>query len=525
MTGAKKKPDEGSRQAAALPVGGNALQKRLRTGSLKARNDTSGVIPSTRKAKSMSALLPVIICGGSGTRLWPLSRRLYPKQFMDLGGSTLFGESLQRALALPEVRECLVLCNEEQRFLAAAEVQRLSASARFLLEPEGRNTAPAVTLAALAACEGGADPLLLVLPADHRIAPQSAFAEAVAAACACAGEGRLVCFGVEPDRPETGYGYIERGAALETGFHIARFVEKPPLDQAERMLAQGNCFWNSGMFAFKSSRWLEEVERHAPAIAAACRDAWHGRRCSPDFTRVDREAFLASPSDSIDYAVMEHTRDAAVVSLAAQWNDLGSWEAFYATSPKDACGNAVYGDIVAEDAHNCYLHAEHRLVAALGIEELTVVESADAVLVAHRSRHQDVKRLLEHLKSRGRAECDLHRRVHRPWGSYETLALDEGNGRFQVKRIEVRPGAALSMQYHHHRAEHWVVVRGTAKVTIGDKEKLVSENESVYIPIGERHRLENPGMLPLVMVEVQSGAYLGEDDIVRLEDTYGRLAP
>ena len=472
----------------------------------------------------MSILLPVILCGGSGSRLWPLSRRLHPKQFMELEGSTLFGESLQRALALPEARECLVVCNEEQRFLAAAEVQRLHATARILLEPEGRNTAPAVTLAALAASRDGEDPVLLVLPSDHRIAPQAAFAAAVAAASACAEVGHLACLGVPPDRPETGYGYIQCGTPVQAGYAIERFVEKPPLHQAERMLEQGNCFWNSGIFLFKSSRWLEEVERYAPAIAAACRAAWRAHQRCPDFTRVDSAAFQASPSDSIDYAVMEHTRDAVVAPLAAQWNDLGSWEAFYELAPKDANGNALYGDIVAEEARNCYLHAEHRLVAALGVEDLTVVESADAVLVAHRSRHQDVKGLLEYLKSQGRAECDLHRRVHRPWGSYETLSLDEGHGRFQVKRIEVRPGAALSLQYHHHRAEHWVVVRGVAKVILGDKEVLLSENESTYIPVGVRHRLENPGLLPLVMVEVQSGSYLGEDDIVRLEDTYGRLA-
>jgi mannose-1-phosphate guanylyltransferase/mannose-6-phosphate isomerase len=472
----------------------------------------------------MPVLLPVVLCGGSGSRLWPLSRRLYPKQFMDFEGSTLFGESLQRALALPGVRECLVLCNEEQRFLAAAEVQRLDASARILLEPEARNTAPAVTLAALAAREGGKDPVLLVLPSDHRIAPESAFAEAVADALACAGAGHLVCFGVTPDKPETGYGYIQCGASVQTGFNIERFVEKPPLERAKRMLERGGCFWNSGIFAFKSSRWLEEVERYAPEIAAACRAAWQKHQRSPDFTRVDRAAFLASPSDSIDYAVMEHAQDAVMVPLTAQWNDLGSWEAFYAISAKDAHGNALRGDVVAKETRDCYLHAEHRLVAALGVEDLTVVESADAVLVTHRSRHQDVKRMVEHLKNQGRTECDLHRRVHRPWGSYETLALDKGHGRFQVKLIEVRPGAALSLQYHHYRAEHWVVVRGAAKVTVGDTEILLNENQSTYIPIGERHRLENPGLVPLVMVEVQSGSYLGEDDIVRLDDTYGRLA-
>jgi len=442
---------------------------------------------------------------------------------MNVAGSTLFGESLQRALALPEAQECLVLCNEEQRFLAAAEVQRLGASVRILLEPEARNTAPAVTLAALAAREDGNDPILLVLPSDHRIDPQSAFAEAVAAARVCAEEGHLACFGVTPDRPETGYGYIQCGTSSRTGFAIERFVEKPSLERAEHMLARGNCFWNSGMFAFTSSRWLAEVALHAPDIAVACRAAWQKHQRSPDFTRVDRAAFLACPSDSIDYAVMEHTQNAVVVPLHAQWNDLGTWEAFYAISPKDAQGNALHGDVVAQEARNCYVHAAHRLVTALGVEDLTVVESADAVLVAHRSRHQDVKRMVEHLQRQGRVECELHRRVYRPWGSYEILALDEGHGRFQVKRIEVRPGAALSLQYHNHRAEHWVVVRGVAKITVGDKDMLLRENESLYIPIGARHRLENPGMLPLVMVEVQTGSYLGEDDIVRLEDNYGRF--
>lgn len=472
----------------------------------------------------MSKLLPVILCGGSGTRLWPLSRSLYPKQFMELGASTLFGDTLARAAALPEVENCLVVCNEEQRFLAAAEVQRLGASARVLLEPEARNTAPAVTLAALAALEEGGDPLLLVLPSDHRIEPRAAFAAAVQEACRCApgGGGRLVCFGVTPTGPETGFGYIRRGERLDAGFAVERFVEKPSLEKAQELLARGDCFWNSGMFLFRASLWLEEAARSAREIYEASRAAWEKRVEGPDFIRADRPAFCACPSDSVDYAVMEHTARAAVVPLAAEWNDLGSWEAFYAVADKDPHGNALRGDVVAEEARDCYLHAEHRLVAALGVEDLIVVECADAVLVAHRSRHQDVRRVLERLRLRGRPECDTHRRVHRPWGNYETLALDE-QGRFQVKRIEVKPGASLSLQYHHHRAEHWIVVRGTARVSVGDETLLLCENQSTYIPLGTRHRLENPGRLPLVMVEVQSGAYLGEDDIVRLEDSYGRL--
>jgi mannose-1-phosphate guanylyltransferase/mannose-6-phosphate isomerase len=474
----------------------------------------------------MSKLFPVILCGGSGTRLWPLSRSLYPKQFMELGGSTLFGDTLGRALALPEAEKCLVLCNEEQRFLAAAQAQRLNAPVRILLEPEARNTAPAVTLAALFARECAPedeDPLLLALPSDHRIEPREAFAAAVEEGLACARNGRMVCFGVVPSGPETAYGYIRRGFPLGKAFTVERFVEKPPLKEAEAMLARGDCFWNSGIFMFGASLWLEETERHAPEIYAACVAAWEKRGHGADFTRVGRAAFSLCPSDSVDYAVMEHTDRAVVVPLTARWNDLGSWEAFYSVADKDELGNALKGDVVAEDTRGCYLHAEHRLVATLGLKDTTVVECADAVLVAHRSRHQDVGRVLKLLKSRGRAECDVHKRVYRPWGYYETLALDEW-GCFQVKRIEVAPGAALSLQYHHHRAEHWIVVRGTARVTVEDKTFLLGENRSTFIPLGVRHRLENPGCVPLVMVEVQSGAYLGEDDIVRLEDTYGRPA-
>lgn len=473
-------------------------------------------------------VVPVILCGGSGTRLWPLSRALYPKQFMDLGGNTLFGDTLTRACALSDA-EPLVVCNEEQRFSAAAEAQRLGISVRILLEPEGRNTAPAVTLAALCATAGAEDPLLLVLPADHRIEPCNDFIAAVERASEPAGEGRLVCFGVVPERAETGFGYIRRGAPLVadragTAFEIACFVEKPSAQRAEELLAGGDCFWNSGIFLFRASRWLEELARFAPEIDAAARAAWGKRREDRDFLRPDDGAFRACPSDSVDYAVMEHAEKLAVTPLEAQWNDLGSWEAFYAVADKDVSGNALIGDVLAEDVRDSYLYAGHRLVAALGVEDLTVVECADAVLVAHRSRHQDVKKLLQILRDRGRPECDTHRRVYRPWGNYETLVSDE-QGRFQVKRIEVRQGAALSLQYHHHRAEHWIVVSGTAKVTVGDETLLLCENQSTYISPGTPHRLENSGCMPLIMIEVQSGSYLGEDDIVRLEDVYGRLGP
>ncbi len=470
----------------------------------------------------MESLQPVILCGGSGTRLWPLSRSLYPKQFMDLGGRTLFGDTVARVQALPGAAAPLVVCNEEQRFLAAAVLQERNANGRIVLEPVGRNTAPAIALAAFAACADGADPFLLVLPSDHVIEPRDAFAEAVAEALTCAEQGYLVTFGVPPLSPESGFGYIKQGEALWQGHKVERFVEKPPQETARAMLQEGGYFWNSGMFLFRASLYLKELVHYAPEIHERCLAAWEGRSTDFDFIRIGKEAFEASPATSIDYAVMERTGRAAVVPLTASWSDLGSWEAFHAIAAKDGNGNALAGDVLAEDTHDCYLHSSGRLVAALGLTNTVVVETPDAVLVADRSRVQEVKTLVERLHQAGRAEKDTHLRVPRPWGSYEVLATGD---RFQVKRIVVSPGARLSLQLHHHRAEHWVVVSGTATVTVGDKVCTLHEDQSTYIPLGVKHRLENPGRIPLVIVEIQTGSYLGEDDIVRLGDTYGRGGP
>ncbi len=468
----------------------------------------------------MSTLRSVVLCGGSGTRLWPLSRSLYPKQFMELGGHTLYGDTVDRAAALPDSGAPLVVCNEEHRFYVAAALQQQGLKGAILLEPKGRNTAPAIALAAFAALSGGDDPLLLVLPSDHVLKPQAACAEAVARARAGAETGRIVTCATTPTAPETGFGYIRRGEELPSGgYAVARFVEKPDLAGAEAMLADGGHLWNSGMFLFRASVYLEELALRAPDIHAACRAAWDGHHADHDFIRPDADAFLSSPADSIDYAVMEKTDRAAVVPLTAEWSDLGSWEAFYEAAPHDGDGNVRVGDVFAEATENCYLHATNRLVATLGVSDLVVVETADSVLVADRRRTQDVKKVVEALRKRGRGEAENHPLVYRPWGSYETLAEGE---RFQVKRIVVRPGGQLSLQKHHHRAEHWVVVAGTAEITVGDEVRLYHEDQSTYIPLGTVHRLKNPGIIPLVIIEIQSGPYLGEDDIVRLEDSYGR---
>ena len=467
-------------------------------------------------------LFPVIMAGGTGSRLWPLSRQLNPKQFLPLADDQLsmLQATIQRLQGL-DVGLPRLICNEQHRFLAAEQLRQLGMEgANILLEPVGRNTAPAIALAALQAVAQDGDATLLVLAADHLIQDVAAFHASIRTALPLAEAGKLVTFGIVPTHPETGYGYIKRGGACgEGGFAVSRFVEKPDLATARNYLASGEYFWNSGMFLFRASRYLEELERFQPAILAACRKALAGGQQDMHFTRVDAEAFAACPEDSIDYAVMEKTADAAMVPLNAGWSDIGSWSALWDVSEKNAEGNVLRGDVLAHATRNTYVHAEHRLVATVGVEDLVVVETKDAILVAHKDHVQDVKKIVESIKADGRHEHINHREVYRPWGVYDSI--DNGQ-RYQVKRIAVKPGAKLSVQMHHHRAEHWIVVSGTAKVTNGEKTYLVTENQSTYIPVGQVHALENPGVIPLELIEVQSGSYLGEDDIVRFEDKYGR---
>jgi mannose-1-phosphate guanylyltransferase/mannose-6-phosphate isomerase len=470
-------------------------------------------------------LTPVILSGGAGTRLWPLSRELYPKQLLALTGSrTMLQQTVLRLEGLGAAAP-VVVCNEAHRFLVAEQLRQLHVTPRAtLLEPFGRNTAPAIALAAHAALKGagtvgGAEPLLLVLPADHVIRDVPAFQRAVRIAQAAAASGQLVTFGVVATAAETGYGYIQRGAARGEAFQIARFVEKPNLETARNFVQSGAYYWNSGMFLFGAQRYLQELARFAPDMARVCAAAFRDARADLDFTRIDAASFEACPADSIDYALMEKTADAVVVPLAAGWSDVGSWSSLHEASAADVHGNVLRGDVISEDTHGSYLYAESRLVAAVGLKDHVVVETKDAVLVAPKDRVQDVKKLVLQLKERGRYEHSLHREVFRPWGSYDSI---ENGARFQVKRLKVKPGATLSLQMHHHRAEHWVVVAGTARITRGDEVFLLEENQSTYIPIGVKHRIENPGMIPLEVIEVQSGSYLGEDDIVRFEDAYGR---
>jgi mannose-1-phosphate guanylyltransferase/mannose-6-phosphate isomerase len=477
----------------------------------------------------MSAMLqPVILSGGSGTRLWPLSREQYPKQLLPLvGDESLLQATVRRLDGLPDLAEPLLVCNEEHRFVVAEQVRQLGRQGSVLLEPMGRNTAPAMTLAALWARRGGTDPVLVVMPADHVILDLERFRSAVATACGLAEAGLAVTFGITPDRPETGYGYIQQGSALTGGAHaLARFVEKPDRPTAQRYLDEGGYLWNSGIFVMKASVWQAAIGRCRPDILAACEAALAGTSADGDFVRVAREAFAACPADSIDYAVMERLTAgdaglpaAAVIPLDAGWSDVGAWDSLWDVLPKDEAGNAFRGDVMLQDTTGTLAFSEGRLVACVGVRDLVVVETPDAVLVAHKDRTQEVKKIAERLKAGGRSEAQSHRKVHRPWGWYD--GIDAGD-RFQVKRIVVKPGATLSLQMHHHRAEHWVVVRGTARVTRGEETFLLAENQSTYIPIGTTHRLENPGKLPLEMIEVQSGAYLGEDDIVRFDDHYGR---
>ena len=467
-------------------------------------------------------ILPVIVAGGTGSRLWPLSRQLNPKQFLPLADAemSMLQATILRLRGLAAATPQLI-CNEQHRFLAAEQLRQLDMEhASILLEPVGRNTAPAIALAALQACKDGQDPVLLVLAADHLIQDVPAFHASIQSALPLAQDGKLVTFGVVPDRAETGYGYIEKGPAVGTGgFAVNRFVEKPDLATACDYLASGNFFWNSGMFMFQASRYLHELERFHPQILAACRNALEGGTQDMHFTRVDSDVFAACPDDSIDYAVMEKTADAVMVPLDAGWSDIGSWSALWDVSPKDAHGNVFKGDVLSHASQNSYVHADSRLVTLVGVDDLVVVETKDAVLVAHKDKVQEVKKIVEQIKNGSRQEHVNHREVYRPWGMYDSI--DNGH-RYQVKRITVKPGAKLSVQMHHHRAEHWIVVSGTAKVTNGERTYLVCENESTYIPIGQIHALENPGVINLELIEVQSGSYLGEDDIVRFEDKYGR---
>lgn len=466
----------------------------------------------------MSSIQPVILSGGSGTRLWPLSREAYPKQFLPLAGQLTMLQATWKRVAPIAARGPLVIANEEHRFVAAEQLQQVGAeTAAIILEPVGRNTAPAIAVAALEATRDGADALLLVLPSDHVITNDEAFRKAVQAAAAAAEGGKLVTFGIVPTGPETGYGYIK--AAEGQGLRaVERFVEKPDLATATGYVSSGQYYWNSGMFLFKASRYLQELERFQPVMLAGSRQAWQQACRDADFTRLDKDAFTAVPSDSIDYAVMEKTTDAVVVPLDAGWNDVGSWTALRDVSQQDGEGNAHQGDVIAIDCRNTYAYAQ-RLVALVGLDDVIVVETDDAVLVGKADRMQEVKTVVAQLKAQGRGEATWHRKVYRPWGAYDSI--DSGE-RFQVKRITVKPGGTLSLQMHHHRAEHWIVVSGTAEVTRGNEVILLSENQSTYIPLGVTHRLRNPGKLPLELIEVQSGSYLGEDDIVRFEDTYGR---
>jgi len=466
-------------------------------------------------------LIPVILSGGAGTRLWPLSRELYPKQLLPLVGQhTMLQETVRRLEGL-DISAPIVVANEAHRFLVAEQLRTVPCTPRaIVLEPVGRNTAPAIALAAhaaLAADEG--DSQLLVLPADHVIADVAAFHRAIDVAASAARDGALASFGIVPDAPETGFGYVRRGAQQGGAYRIAQFVEKPDLARAQAFLATGEYYWNSGMFLFRARRYLEELEQFAPDIASVCRSAFAGATRDLDFIRVDAAAFQGCRSESIDYAVMEHTAAAVVVPLDAGWSDVGSWASLHAASAQDGSGNTLRGDVIIEDTHDSYIYSESRLVATVGLRDHVVVETKDAVLVAPRERVQDVKKLVSRLKADGRYEHSLHREVFRPWGSYDSIDAGE---RFQVKRLVVRPGGVLSLQLHHHRAEHWVVVSGTAQITRGEEVFLLEENQSTYIPVGVRHRIENPGRIPLHIIEVQSGGYLGEDDIVRLEDRYGR---
>lgn len=468
--------------------------------------------------KDVSQITPVIMAGGSGTRLWPLSRAGHPKQFLALSGNkTMLQQTAERLSDLP-VSKSITICNEEHRFFVAEQLREVDALGDIILEPAGRNTAPAIALAAIA--KEKTDPLLLVLAADHLITDQNAFTSAILEAIPLAKTGKLVTFGIVPREPHTGYGYIEAGDAIGGGYTVSSFKEKPDPETASQYISDGGYYWNSGIFLFRASCYLEVLRKYRPDIASFCGDAMADISSDLDFIRVNAHAFKACPSDSIDYAVMEKTDRAVVVPLEAGWNDIGSWSSLWEVSLKDTSNNAVSGDVKLLDTTNSYVRADKGLVAIVGLSDVVVVSTLDATLVAHKDKVQDARDIAVLLREEGRPEWELHREVRRPWGEFD--AIDHGE-RYQVKRITVKPGAKLSVQMHHHRAEHWVVVSGTARVTKADESFLLSENESTYIPVGVVHALENPGRVPLEIIEIQSGSYLGEDDIVRFDDRYGRV--
>ncbi len=464
---------------------------------------------------------PVILAGGTGSRLWPKSRAALPKQFLSLASESSMLQDTIKRFTGSQAHRPIIICNDAHRFLVAEQLRQSNiAHGGILLEPVGRNTAPAIALAALHATKDGDDPILLVLAADHLIKDAPAFHDAMSHVEQLAEQGKLVTFGIVPQQPHTGYGYIKSGERLQHGFKVAEFVEKPALTTAKEYVDSGNYYWNSGMFMFKASRYLEELGRYAPDILNVCKRAIDTECNDLDFIRIDPEIFNGCKDDSIDYAVMEHTDSAVVVPLDAGWSDVGSWTTLWETGDKDEQGNVTTGDIILENTTNSYVNSEGRLIAVVGLDDVIVVETKDAVLVASKDKAQNIKNVVNILKAEKRPEFEFHREVYRPWGSYDSI--DNGK-RFQVKRITVKPGEKLSAQMHHHRAEHWIVVSGTANVTIDEQTQLVTENESVYIPVGSVHALENPGKIPLELIEVQSGAYLGEDDIVRYSDRYGRI--
>ncbi len=464
-------------------------------------------------------IYPVILCGGSGSRLWPLSRTKYPKQFVDLGqGNTLFKDTIQRTTDKSIFADPLVICNHAHRFYADTSLQELGIQGTIIIEEEARNTAPAIALAAFKALEDGDIPML-ILPADHIIKDQETFCAKIQEALPLVQKNFIVTFGITPATPETGYGYIKQGEKLEgNAYRVGSFVEKPNLENAERMLKEGGFFWNSGMFFTKPSVYLKELEMFEPTMYMACKKAWADKQTDLNFTRPG-SSFSDSPSISIDYAVMEKTQQAVLLPLNISWSDLGCWDAFYENAPKNEDNNACTGDVITKDTHGCYIHSTGRLIATIGLQDLAIIETKDAILIMPREKAQDVKLIVEELKKNNRNEYDIHPKVFRPWGNYEGLVQGD---RFQVKRIVVNQGEVTSLQMHYHRSEHWVIVSGTAEITLAEETKLYVENQSVYIPQGMSHRIKNPGTIPLVFIEVQSGSYLGEDDIVRLQDNYGR---